>query len=257
MEENIPQIDEVCNNLLEEIKQSCHIRFQEWSENFCAFQVEDRDGDGNAIEGVVYYYKDCKSAHICHELLHAKCDVLFGNDVLTLFRPDEKNPLCEKILEFRFWEKFSNHIQHQIFYAEYIRMGYVAKDFFSGLNFEDKGNLKKFSKRKDLKVNNLYNPSVVVLYLEALYHFMFFPLYNRYEKTLRKFKTIDSGLYDIYSEFYNKVRKIKLDVEYKNILHDAEQKLSDSLYNWVLNASMSKLTDEDIRYINKLREETN
>lgn len=257
MEENIPKIDEVCNNLLEEIQQSCHIRFQEWNESYCAFKVENRDNNGNAIEGVINYYKDCKSAHICHELLHAKCDILFGNDFLTLFRPDEENSLCENLLDFRFWESFSNHIQHQIFYAEYIKMGYVARDFFSSLNFEGKSDLKKFIKRNDLKLNNLYHPSLVALYLDALYHFMFYPLDNRYHKTLRKFRAIDSGLYAIYSDFYNKVRTVKLDEGSKTILHDAESKLSESLYNWVLKSSISELTEEDIRYINELREENN
>lgn len=257
MDENIPQIDKVCNNLLEEIQQSCHIRFQEWNESYCAFKVENRDDDGNVQEGVVYFYKDCKSAHVCHELLHAKCDVLFGNDVLTLFRPDEKNSMCEKMLDFGYWEKFSNHIQHQIFYTEYIKMGYVAKDFFSSLKFEGNGELKKFIKRRDLKVNNIYTPSLVAMYLDALYHFMFFPIDNRFRITLRKFKTIDPGLYKIHNEFYEVVKNIKLNAESKDTLQEAERKLSESLYNWVKKTPMGNLTADDVQYIEKLRDSSN
>lgn len=228
---NAPQLDENCAQLLDEVQQYFSVRFEEWAEDHCAFQVKKRDENQIATEGSIYYYKNAKCEKIAHELLHAKCEYMWGSDYYELVG-NGPSAIYNLIFNKYYWQMFSNHVQHYVMFKEYKRLGYDPLEFFEKLIFPEK-DMRKFALKGIKKVNGEYDARLLKYYLFAIVHVMLFPIDNRFKKQRKTFEQIDKSLFDIHYELRSKLDLIGFSANDRELILAAESIYKQKMIRWV------------------------
>lgn len=229
------QLDDICAGLANEICQHFELKFEVWAEDHCAFQVKDRNNTNRPIAGTVYYCEDYKMETICHELLHAKYEIIFGSDTYLQLGQNTES-IKRMILDFKFWQMFGNQVQHKIFFSEYVRFGYDPQHFFGiEATFNEKDAKKFIALGLKNKETNEYDPVRLKTYLNVLIHLLFYPKANNYKTTLQKLENLEPTLYQIHLSLYNKIANIPFKEESIDNIHTAQIRYREELLKWFDN----------------------
>lgn len=247
-----PILDHHCECLLNEVQQCFPVHFTAWERDYCAFQVTQRDKEGKPLSGVVYSYIPFRCEKIAHELLHAKCEALLGSDMFLVLQPGESSSIAQIILDYNYWQEFSNQIQHKIMYADYVAMGYSPENFFESIDVPQ-AKINQFI-QGGIKTGNTYNPLRLRKYLDILQHIMFFPIDNRTVLFLPLLKKLDRSLYGIHQCLFDVVAKSKIDIRYSEKLKEAEWNYRNEMCQWIENHNFSFPTMEEMMSIKRLRQ---
>ena len=234
MAENMIHLDENCARLLDEVQQYCHVYFEEYNNNHCAFQTTNRDASGFATEGVLYYHKGYLQASICHELLHAKCDCYFGDNRSLLFN-DSDDFIKRHIMDFSLWQSFENQVQHKIIGSDYIQLGYKAEDFFENADFSKASSrqVKQFAANGILiKGKQEYDPISLKTYINVLIHLLFYPFGTPFQSQLRRMEMIDKQLFRIHKDLQISIKDIKVDAQFRDAYIQATHQYRDQMSVW-------------------------
>lgn len=229
---NMPQLDEVCAVFLNEVQQYCRIEFVKWDNNHCAVQVQQRDKNGLPIACDFYYRENFYHAEICHELLHIKCDHIFGCDQNLMY--DATDTMVKRlVMDKKYWQSISNQIQHKIMYQEYLSKGYEPKDFFANMATVNRKEVRNFvaSGLKD-KGTNVYNPAQLRCYLNVLQHFMFFPESGKFKKELELLKPLNKELFEILEHLHGAIDGVQIDPAYYQGVLEAKHNYRKEMSMW-------------------------
>ena len=231
----ISQLDEPCRNLLEEVSKHVTINFElrEDGEQLCDYINTERNDQAIPIEGRLRFYEPLAKEKIAHELLHAKCGYLLGDDRHLFNTIKKMNPITQVILNKNICNSIINQTEHYIFYRDYVNMGYTPKLFVEGVCFDKRG-WEIFNKNWKMKVNEngvtgIYNLICV------LHHILLFPIDNRFRSIEKELKRMNGQLYTIFKEFACSISNVHLE---KNKLQPLEQnyeQLSTNIDQWLQN----------------------
>lgn len=228
----MPQLDKTCTDMLNDIQQHFRVIFEKWNNNHCAFQVTARNENHFPTECKIYYYDGFRAAEICHELLHAKCEYIFGNDKDLLL--DKSFPLVmQLVMDFSFWQSFSNQVQHKIMYEEYIAKGYVPNDFFGYKATVSMKVIRDFAK-KGLKdsATQQYNPVTLKCYMNVLLHLLLYPCGGNFNRELAILENMDKELYVIHHQLFQAIRGAQLTPADKSKVSNAKQEYRAQMHAW-------------------------
>lgn len=225
-------LDERCEKLLEEIQQHFEVHFTPWEESFCAFQVQERDDKGIARACNIYYYEGCFPAEIYHELLHAKCEYIFGCDKSLLFDVTDSN-IKQIILDFRFWQSLSNQVQHMIMYPEFLKNGYKPDEFFKNQASVKSKEIRQFCAKglKDKGSVN-YNPVQLKCYINVLQHLLFYPCGQKFKRELELFEKLDKELFSIHKHLFEAIDGVEIDSSSAQRVHQAKHQYKEEMSKW-------------------------
>ena len=229
---NMPILDEVCTEMLSEVQQYCHINWVKWENDHSAIQVQQRDANGQLVVCNVNYRENFYHAEICHELLHVKCDHIFGGDQNLMYDATD-SMVKQLVMDKKFWQSLSNQIQHKIMYPEYLQKGYAPKDFFAHMATVNRKDIRNFVENglKD-KGTNVYNPAQLRCYLNVLQHFMFFPDSEKFRKELGLLKPLNKELYEILAHLYEAIDGVQIDPAYFDRVLEAKHNYREEMSMW-------------------------
>lgn len=229
---NMPILDEVCTEMLSEVQQYCHINWVKWENDHSAIQVLQRDANGHLVVCNVNYRENFYHAEICHELLHVKCDHIFGGDQNLMYDATD-SMVKQLVMDKKFWQSLSNQIQHKIMYPEYIQRGYAPKDFFANMATVNRKDLRQFvaTGLKD-KGTNIYNPAQLRCYLNVLQHLMFFPYGDKFQKELGLLEPLNKELHEILAHLYETIDGVTINPAYFHRVLDAKHTYRNEMSMW-------------------------
>ena len=214
----LPQLDDACKELLNEVQQHFHVVFEKWDNNICAFQVKQRDDSKIAVDSCIYFFKGFRQADIFHELLHAKCEYVYGSDKWLLYNSTD-SLIKRLVMDYKYWQSLSNQIMHLIMYPEYIKKGYKPEEFFADKAVVKSKEFRKFCEKglKD-KGKKEYNPVQLKCYINVLQHLLFFPCGKNFNKDL-----------------YDAIDGLKIDPANAPMVKIAKKRYRDEMSTWFEN----------------------
>lgn len=215
----IPSVlDKVTISLLENLQKDFDISFEQKNIDFC--EVFQKSG-----KATIYYNpKIVDSSSIAHELLHVwltKFNYSIGNHIYLVLQSDNK---LSKIFDKFLCDYITNCCDHFKMYPKFIDLGYKPDDFLTN-SLESKASFKDVKKIK-LKFLGSYNSKAINFYIGSLFSIFADHVVNDYTQHHAYLKKLDSDLYSIVSEFWNKW--VKFDIENIDAIYNSDLELTDS-----------------------------
>jgi hypothetical protein len=224
----IPSIlDKATSSLLVDLQKDFDISFEHKNIDFC--EVFQKSG-----KATIYYNpKIVDSASIAHELLHIwlkRFNFCIGNHIYLSLQFDKKlNKIFNKFL----CDYITNCCDHFKMYPKFIELGYKPVDFLTN-SLESKAPFKDV-KRIKLKFLGSFNSKAINYYIGSLFSIFADHVENDYTQHHSFLKQLDSDLYSIVSDFWNKWEIFdieKIDAIYNSDL-DLTDSFIDNMTEWV------------------------
>ena len=246
IEDIIPRLDEPCRNLLEEVSKHVTISFvaREDGVHYCDYVDTKRNAQEIPIEGTIRFYEPLQVEKIAHELLHAKCSYLLGDNRHLYSFAQQMHPITQIILNRNMCESILNQAEHYIFYKDYANMGYTPDLFVEKVSFDKTG--WKFFKQTWKARTNENGVTGIYNLICAMHHILLFPIDNRFRHIEKELKNINGQLYAIFNKFTTSISCVRLE---KNILHPIEEdyeNLVREIDQWLVENSIC-IIDSDSR----------
>lgn len=236
IEDIIPRLDDPCRNLLEEVSKHVTISFEARDDgaHSCDYVDTKRDAQEIPVEGRLRFYEPLQVEKIAHELLHAKCSYLLGDNRHLYAIARQMHPITQVIFNRDMCESILNQAEHYIFYKDYANMGYVPDLFVENVSFDETG-WKLFKQTWKIPVHENGVTGVFNL-ICALHHILLFPIDNRFRHIAKELKNMNSQLYAIFKDFVNSISSIRLErnvlqpieKNYENLIIDIDRWLIDN-----------------------------
>jgi|ADurb_Leu_01_Slu_FD_contig_31_1582614_length_781_multi_1_in_0_out_0_1 hypothetical protein len=226
----IPNVlDNTTVSLLEDLQRDFDISFEQKNINFC--EVFQKSGTAT----IYYNPKIVDSASIAHELLHiwlTRFNYSIGNHIYLCLQSDKKlNKIFNKFL----CDYITNCCDHFKMYPKFIGLGYKPADFLTN-SLESKATFKDV-KRIKLKFLGSYNSKAINYYIGSLFSIFADHVDNDYSKQVSYLKKLDSDLFSIVSDFWNKWEIF--DIENIDAIYNSDLDLTnsfiDNMSDWVEN----------------------
>lgn len=222
-------LDKATSSLLLDLQKDFDISFEHKNIDYC--EVFQKSG-----KATIYYNpKIVDSASIAHELLHiwlTRFNYSIGNHIYLSLQSDKKlNKIFNKFL----CDYITNCCDHFKMYPKFIGLGYKPGDFLTN-SLESKATFKDI-KRIKLKFLGSYNSKAINYYIGSLFSIFADHVDNDYSKQIECLKKLDSDLFSIVFEFWNKWKIF--DIENIDAIYNSDLDLTnsfiDNMTEWVKN----------------------
>lgn len=239
MDENvvIQFLDPNCQELVNELEQFVKLRFVKVDGNIDGAQVTNRNVDGKPSEITIFYAEPLSVSGVYHELLHAKCAVLLGDNRVICINSAAN--FAESLFSYHNCQRLINHVEHIIIFPTYVNKGYDKNDFYKGMNYSHE-EIQRFLKQPLKSPTGVYDESMVATFIDATISFMFFPIDSRFQVYLRTLKHMERDLFNIIKLFFKNVQSIRLIAEDYDKLQAYYCQYRKSIIIWVSNHPFCK-----------------
>lgn len=228
-------LDPEIKKLLLEVEAMVPVKFTLWGEDFFACQVH-KDNYGVQCEAEIFYKEPITQAKLAHELLHAKTSLILGDNGI-MFSVDNQCALFPYFLSHYNASNIINACEHNIFFPDYLDMGYAEDD-----SFEQPENLDKRMKELSyletygLKESGHYSSEKVFLYIGLVFSFLFYPGEKRFARVVKRLRKIDVPLFSIMMSLKLACSDLEIVPENKDFIQQSYLEFAKKMNAWMTNA---------------------
>lgn len=228
-------LDENNQKLIKEIECSIPVKFTRWEKDYFACQVH-KDDNGENFEVEVFYKEPLEQAKIAHELLHAKTCLTFGDNVI-MFTIENQTVPFRYMMKGENASNILNTCEHNMFFPDYLDMGYKEEDSFEESNDLEKRyqELDKLS-RSGLKKDGHYDSQRVFEYLGLAFSFLFYPNDKRFAKQVKQLRKIDITLFSRLNKLKRDCSNITITPDNKEFVQEAYLNFANEINKWFSKA---------------------
>lgn len=228
-------LDPEIKKLLAEVEAIVPVKFTLWDEDYFACQVH-KDTNGVQCEAEVFFKEPPSQPKIAHELLHAKTSLILGDNGI-MFSVQNQCALFPHFLSHHNASNIVNACEHNIFFPDYLDMGYAEDD-----SFEQPQDLEKRMKdisaleTHGLKEDGHYSSEKVFMYLGLVFSFLFYPGEKRFKKVVKRLRKIEVSLFTIMMNLKKDCSDLVIVPENKDFLQQSYFEFGEKMNAWMTKA---------------------
>lgn len=228
-------LDKNNQTLISEIEMSVPVKFTHWDKDYFACQVHKNE-EGEPCEVEVYYKEPLSQEKIAHEFLHAKTSLILGDNAV-MFAVENQCVPFKFMMQIENASNIVNACEHNMFFPDYLEMGYKEEDSFEQPKELDKKYEEiEFLVTNGLKENGHYSIKRVFDYFGLVFTFLFYPNDDRFRRQVKQLRKVDVPLFLKLKKLKDDCSDILIEPGNKDFVQNAYFEFATDMNKWFAKA---------------------